>query len=315
MSEPPMIVVREPGRSPLYVVLTQRLEVGRGGSGLLLDDPSVSRRHLELRPEGGEVVVTDLGSVNGTTIDDDPVTDAVPLAPGAVIRLGDTTIERVTGILQVGVRAAPLEGATSIERVAVAAAREHPRPSIDWGEGTVTIVFSDIESSAELARKLGDAHWFRLLGAHNDIVRRHVAAHGGVEVKAQGDGFMLAFTSARRAVMCAIGIERAMAHMSEHEPDHPIRVRFGAHTGEVIVGDDGDLFGHHVNVAARIADQADGGEILVSSLVREIVEARGDLEFGRPRSVRLKGLGDTWLLHPVMWEDGPTSGDDEPASI
>jgi hypothetical protein len=222
-----MIVVREPGRTPLYVVLTQALEVGRGGSGLLVDDPAVSRRHLQLRPEGDGVVVIDLGSVNGTTIDGAAVTDAVRVEPGAVIRLGDTTIEQVTGLLPVGVRSAPLEGATSIERVALAAAQESRQPSTDWGEGTVTIVFSDIESSTELARKLGDARWFSLLEAHNDIVRRHVATHGGVEVKAQGDGFMLAFTSARRAVMCAIGVERAIVHMGEHEPDHAIRASSG----------------------------------------------------------------------------------------
>lgn len=302
MSASPVVVVREPGRSPLHVVLIEPIEVGRGGSGLLLDDPAVSRRHLELRPDDAGIVVVDLDSVNGTTIDGALVTEPVRLEVGSIVQLGDTTIERVSAVAPLVPRPAPAVPATSIERVAAEAADAAPQPpGIDWGDGTVTIVFSDIESSTELARSLGDERWFDVLGKHNDIVRHLVRAEGGVEVKAQGDGFMLAFTSARRALNCAISVQRAIASMGEGDIDQAIRVRFGAHTGEVIVGDDGDLFGHHVNVAARIADQAIGGEILVSSLVKEIVEARGDLRFGEPRAVALKGLDGQWRLHPVLW--------------
>ena len=72
------------------------------------------------------------------------------------------------------------------------------------------------------------------------------------------------------------------------------------HCGEAIL-DDGDLFGKPVNLAARIANQASGGEILVSSLVREIVDSRGDLAFGTTREVELKGVGGAHQLHPVDW--------------
>ena len=72
------------------------------------------------------------------------------------------------------------------------------------------------------------------------------------------------------------------------------------HTGEAIL-EDGDLFGKPVVLAARIANQARGGEILVSSLVREIVESRGDLRFGATRLAELKGLDGTHALHPVEW--------------
>ena len=74
------------------------------------------------------------------------------------------------------------------------------------------------------------------------------------------------------------------------------------HTGEAIE-EDGDLFGKPVVLAARIANQASGGEILVSSLVREIVESRGDLTFGASREVELKGLVGRHLLHPLLWSD------------
>lgn len=274
MSGPPVVVVREPGRSALFVIVREPFEIGRGGSGLLVDDPRVSRHHLELRPDGSDgVIVEDLGSANGTTLDGRPLSGAETLSPGAVLRIGDTIIRRA--------------------------------PSSTWGEGTVTIVFSDIESSTEQAQNYGDERWFEILAAHNEIVRRALASHGGEEVKAQGDGFMLAFPSARNAVRCMIQVQREISATGRESLDRPIRIRFGAHTGEAIVDDDGDLFGYHVNAAARIADQADGGEILVSSLVREIVEARGDLRFGEPRTAQLKGFSGEWTLHPVLWEPDP----------
>ena len=89
------------------------------------------------------------------------------------------------------------------------------------------------------------------------------------------------------------------AHARSH-PTDAMRIRIGMHTGEAIV-EDGDLFGKPVVLAARIANQARGGEILVSSLVREIVESRGDLTFGPTRDAELKGLVGTHSLHPIEW--------------
>jgi adenylate cyclase len=74
------------------------------------------------------------------------------------------------------------------------------------------------------------------------------------------------------------------------------------HTGEAIVDRSGDLFGRHVIVAARVANLADGGEILVSSLVREIVAARGDITFGPPRDVKLKGIDGNHIVYAVDWQ-------------
>ncbi len=76
----------------------------------------------------------------------------------------------------------------------------------------------------------------------------------------------------------------------------------GVHTGEVLARDDGDLFGKHVVVAARIGALADGAEILVSSLVRQIVEPRGDLAFASARDVELRGLGVIETVHAVDWD-------------
>jgi class 3 adenylate cyclase len=163
----------------------------------------------------------------------------------------------------------------------------------------LTIVFSDIEGSTRRAEQLGDKAWKELLRFHNRLVRRQVERAGGYEVKAQGDGFMLAFPSARSAIMCSIEIMRTLEVHSRSRPNDALRVRIGMHTGEA----DGDMVGKPVVLAARIANQANGGEILVSSLVREIVESRGDLAFGPAREVVLKGLVGEYLLHPLLWTD------------
>jgi class 3 adenylate cyclase len=77
-------------------------------------------------------------------------------------------------------------------------------------------------------------------------------------------------------------------------------VRIGLHTGEAIQDAD-HFFGKTVILAARIASHAGGGEILVSSVVRELVESAGDIRFGTCREVTLKGLAGIYALHPVEW--------------
>jgi class 3 adenylate cyclase len=306
----PIVVVREPGRVALHVVVRETLEVGRDCAGLLVDDPQVSRRHLELRPAGGTLLVTDLGSSNGTYIGGERITSPVELTADTTVRIGDTSIElsaldapaRPERVLDVATER------TSIERVAAVVQAERPDVGASLGGGTRTIVFSDIESSTERAVELGDAQWFGVLRDHNEIVRRQVAVHGGVEVKSQGDGFMLAFGSARRAVKCMIAVQLELRRRGAADHTRALRIRVGVHTGEAVEGDDGDLFGRAVIIAARIANSASGCEILVSSLVREIIEPWGDIPFGESRTVDLKGIGGRHVVHEIDWAGAP----DEP---
>ena len=100
--------------------------------------------------------------------------------------------------------------------------------------GTVTFLFSDIEDSSSLYEVLGDLRAHELIRAHNEIIRQQVAAHRGIEVKAFGDSFMIAFSSARRAALCAIATQQSFAAYCETHPDQPIRVRMGLHVGEAI---------------------------------------------------------------------------------
>jgi class 3 adenylate cyclase len=187
-----------------------------------------------------------------------------------------------------GVAAAELK--TSIDSVALTVRRERPDLRRHTApDGTVTILFSDIEGYSAMTDRLGDQRTQEVLRAHNAIVREQIGAHGGFEVKSQGDGFMVAFQSARRALGCAIAIQHAFAVAAARGAGEPIRVRIGLHTGEPIKEAE-DFFGKAVIVAARIADHARGGEILVSSLLKELTESGGDIRFDAGQQVSLKGL-------------------------
>jgi class 3 adenylate cyclase len=140
-----------------------------------------------------------------------------------------------------------------------------------------------------------------LLNTHNEIVRTEAARHSGFEVKSQGDGFMFAFASARDALRSAIGVQGAFAERNPDDPDETeLRVRIGIHTGEPMRQAE-DFYGKAVILAARIAAEARGSEILVSSLVRELTESSGEFVFESPTDAKLKGLSGTYRLSPVRW--------------
>jgi class 3 adenylate cyclase len=195
---------------------------------------------------------------------------------------------------------APAE-AGSIDAV-VAAAVSEPRDLSAHAaiDGTVTVLFSDIEDSSAIYEKLGDLRAQEVVRVHNEIFRQHVAAHKGFEVKAMGDGFMIAFSSARRALLCAIAVQRSFAAYCESHPDQPIRVRMGLHVGETI-SESYDFFGKAVILAARIAAFARGGQILVSSTLHDLAVSAGDLRFAPAGEKELKGLAGTHRMFEAIW--------------
>ena len=173
--------------------------------------------------------------------------------------------------------------------------RSHAAP-----DGTVTIMFTDIEGYTELTERLGDLQAREILYLHNQVIREQVAACGGYEVKSQGDGFMIAFAGASKALRCALRIQQAFEEHAEAHPEEPIHVRMGMHTGEALREAD-DFLGRTVIIASRIADEAKGGEILVSALLKELADGTGEFSFGDLREVRLKGLSQTYRVYPVEW--------------
>jgi len=166
--------------------------------------------------------------------------------------------------------------------------------------GLVTILFTDIEGSTALTHRLGDVRAREVLREHERITREALAQHGGSEVKTMGDGFMASFGSANGALECAIAIQRAFAEHNAGQ-ETPINVRIGLNAGEPIA-EEQDLFGTAVIAAARIAAQAQGGEVLVSNVVRELVAGRGFMFSDRGESL-LRGFEDPVRIYEVRWRE------------
>ena len=162
-----------------------------------------------------------------------------------------------------------------------------------------TVLFTDMEGSTSLTQRLGDAKAQEVLRTHNRIVRDALKAHTGSEIKHTGDGIMASFASATRALECAIAMQRAFAEHSE-SAEEPIRVRIGLNAGEPIA-EEADLFGTAVNLAARIAAKAEGGEIMVANVVRELAAGKG-FRFADRGEVALRGFEDPVRLHEVRWQ-------------
>jgi len=183
-----------------------------------------------------------------------------------------------------------IEITTTLEELEQAMQREQPDLSDSLAvDGTVTIVFTDIVDSTLMLSRLGDVAWVEVIRRHNTVIEEVTAAHGGTVVETQGDGSMLAFSSARRAVACAREIQQTIDRaFADSSP--PIRVRIGIHTGDAIQEAD-HFFGNTVHYAARVASHAAGGEVLVSSLVRELIaDSASTVTFLEGREVELKGI-------------------------
>jgi len=165
-------------------------------------------------------------------------------------------------------------------------------------EGTVTIMFTDVEESTRLLSTRGFTASHEIMKAYETIIDDKVAQHAGRRIKGLGDGFMISFGSARHGVECALDIQQAIAEYSKQNPERKLRIRIGLNTGEV-VEEAGDNFGAAVNVAARVAGKAKGGEILVSESVRQLVGPISEMKFDFRGRYKLKGFPDRWRLHQV----------------
>ena len=142
-------------------------------------------------------------------------------------------------------------------------------------EGTVTFLFTDIEGSTRLLRRLGPDSYAEALAEHRRVLRAAFAAHGGVEVDTQGDAFFVGFPTAAGAVAAArVGQEALGAG--------PITVRMGLHTGTPTTTSEGYV-GIDVHRGARVAALAHGGQVLLSASTAALVEDEPLKELGRHR--------------------------------
>jgi class 3 adenylate cyclase len=133
--------------------------------------------------------------------------------------------------------------------------------------GTVTFVFSDVEGSTALLKRLGD-RYETVISEHRRLMRECFTPRGGVEIDTQGDAFFFAFPRARDAVVAAVEAQRA--HAGHEWPDGAdVRVRMGLHTGEPALGSEGYL-GLDVVRAARLCTAGSGGHVLLSESTRAL---------------------------------------------
>jgi class 3 adenylate cyclase len=153
-----------------------------------------------------------------------------------------------------------------------------------------TLLFTDIVDSTTLAVELGDRRWRDLLDQHHHLVRTQLERFRGREIATTGDGFFATFDGPARAIRCALAAIDAVSSLG-------VQIRAGVHTGEVEVRGS-DLGGLAVHIGARIAGLAEGGQVLVSSTVKDLLAGSG-IDFGDGREHELKGVPGTWRLIPV----------------
>lgn len=164
-------------------------------------------------------------------------------------------------------------------------------------QGTITLLFSDIEDWTPIAEQ-GDEQAHQLLQEHHQIFRRAINLHEGWEVKSYGDGFMIAFPSAKKAILCALEIQKAFAEFNQTQ-DQPLRVRMGINSGEPIQQGD-DYIGRAVNVASRIQNEANGGQTLISEVVKNLAGPIQGIQYIDRGFFKLQGIEEKQHLFEVL---------------
>jgi adenylate cyclase len=155
--------------------------------------------------------------------------------------------------------------------------------SEDGAPTAMAIAFTDLEGFTRFTAREGDDAATHLLTDHHRTVGPIVRSRGGRIVKRLGDGLMLAFPASEAAVLASL-------ELVPTSPE-PLRLRAGVHCGEVVATRD-DVIGHVVNVSARVAEAAKGGEVLVTAAVRESAGDLANVTFSRPRRRVFKGVGE-----------------------
>jgi class 3 adenylate cyclase len=184
-----------------------------------------------------------------------------------------------------------------VESLAGRAASRPSKPPSPTGRQWVAVMFTDLVGSTGLAESLGDATWHEMLAAHRALVRKCIENHKGSEVGTQGDGFLVRFETPDAAVACAITLQRSMGDSRSTGAFVP-ELRIGLHAGEA-VADDNDLVGRVINLAARVTDAAEPGEILVTEPVADHLSPGVALV---DRGLKpLKGFAQPRHLLAVVW--------------
>lgn len=162
-----------------------------------------------------------------------------------------------------------------------------------------TFLFTDIVGSTDLTQLVGDAKAIAIIRKHNEIVRDNLISNNGKEVKHTGDGIMACFVSAFKAVNCAREIQKNLKAFRDNNPDYPLHVRIGLNTGEPVTEGD-DFFGVAVQMAARLCNNAESNQVLVSNIVKELCMGK-TINFIDLGQTELKGFSSPVSVFEVDW--------------
>jgi class 3 adenylate cyclase len=251
---------------------------------------AVSRKHARLDYRDGAVRVCDLGSTNGSFVNDQPlpVHEERSLTDGDRVRFGRVELlYRESVLWPAGITA---EWESSTVELSRDATVDPGLSAPDDGRRhrvLATVMFTDIANSTTMAANLGDRRWRELLSTHYNVVRRELNRFDGREVRTTGDGFMATFASPASGVRCGCSVIEEVRPLG-------LQVRVGLHTGEVEVWGD-EIQGIAVHIAARVAAKAGPDELLVSATIRDIVAGSG-IQFNDRGYRNLKGVPGKWRL-------------------
>ena len=272
---------------------------------------TLAKHYAELRRTHEFVTIDDAIKLYALGYDVD-VSDDLPLiqAPALIMHrrdnksvpfaLGRDLAARISGakfVPQQGAAANPWYGDSAEVLRAIETFLEVPlfQDARHGVRSPVTILFTDMESSTATTQRVGDAAAHDVVRVHNAVVRDSLRASDGREIKHTGDGIMASFSSASRAVECAVAIQRTLAS----KVGAP-RVRIGINAGEPVVEDD-DLFGTAVQLAARTCAHAQPAQILLTNVVRELTAGKGFL-YADIGDVELRGFEDPVRLYEIRWQ-------------
>ncbi len=188
---------------------------------------------------------------------------------------------------------------TSIDVIASALEPVTPALSrMSSPDGAVTLMLSDIADAGAAAQQLGAERWEQLLRDHHLLVERLVSSHDGQVVKFQSDGFLASFNSAHAGLHASVELQRTFA--AGPADQRSVAVRVGLHSG-FVMGNPEQLMGRNMVLASRIAAQARGGEILVSSNARDYTQTDPSFRFEEHGEYHFKGLLGEHTVYSLLW--------------
>jgi class 3 adenylate cyclase len=188
---------------------------------------------------------------------------------------------------------------TSIDVIASALEPVTPMLSrMSSPDGAVTLMLSDIADAGAAAEALGPERWEQLVSDHHLLVERLVAGHDGQVMQFQDDGFLASFNSAHAGLHAAVELQRTFT--AGPADQRSLAIRVGLHSG-FVMGNPEQLMGRNVVLASRIAGQAKGGEILVSSAARDYTQTDPSFAFEEHGEYHFKGLHGEHVVYALTW--------------